>query len=106
MILTRLHGTERWVWWRRRSLLLTSALTRVCVWFSTEHGEEDDDSDGDEDLDEDFGLDEGEDFDKDEEFDKDEGNDIGDDEYEDEEPFIECYLSFSKVGCKKSCYLC
>jgi len=91
VILTRLHGTERCIWWRRPSLLSTFALTRVCVWFSTEHGDDNDNSDDDGDYDDDFGLGEGGDGDKDEGSD-----DIGDDEYEDEEPFIDCYLSFFK----------
>jgi hypothetical protein len=75
--------------------LSTFALTRVCVWFSTEHGDDNDNSDDDGDYDDDFGLGEGGDGDKDEGSD-----DIGDDEYEDEEPFIDCYLSFFKVRCK------
>ena len=63
---------------------MTFALTSVCVWFSTEHGDEDED---DEDED-------GDDEDEDED-DEDEGED--DFEEDEDESFIECKLAFYKV---------
>jgi hypothetical protein len=67
-----------------QGLSSTFALTSVCVWFSTEHGDEDED---DEDED-------GDDEDEDED-DEDEGED--DFEEDEDESFIECKLAFYKV---------